>query len=222
MRQKTFSSIGFGAHHKPTRREKFLAEMDAVVPWAALHDLIAPHYPTGERGRPAVGIERMLRIYFLQQWFNMSDPQAEDSLYDSAAMRNFVGVDLGREAAPDETTICRFRHLIEDSGLSKVMLATVNDHLKANGIKVGTGTIMDATLISAPSSTKNEKAKRDPEMHQTEKGNQWYYGMKGHVGVDSKERIIQSVEVTAANVHDSQVISDLLHGDETKVWGDPL
>jgi transposase, IS5 family len=144
MRQKAFSSIGFEVHHKPTRREKFLAEMDAVVPWAALHDLIAPHYPAGERGRPPVGIERMLRIYFLQQWFNMSDPQAEDSLYDSAAMRNFVSVDLGREAAPDETTICKFRHLIEDSGLGKVMLATVNDHLKANGIKVGTGTIMDA------------------------------------------------------------------------------
>ena len=123
MRQKTFSSIGFEVHHKPTRREKFLAEMDSVVPWASLCALIEPHYPAGERGRPPIGIERMLRIYFLQQWFNMSDPQAEDSLYDSVAMRNFVGIDLGREAAPDETTICKFRHLIEEKGLGKVMLA---------------------------------------------------------------------------------------------------
>ena len=220
MRQTTFSSLGFDVHHKPTRREKFLAKMVVVVPWASLYALIEPHYPSGERGRPPIGIDRMLRIYFLQQWFNMSDPQAEDCLYDSMAMRNFVGIDLGREAAPDETTICKFRHLIEDKGLGKMMLTAVNDHLKAKGIKVGTGTIMDATLISAPSSTKNEKGERDPEMRQTKKGNQWYFGMKGHVGVDSKERIIHSVEVTSANVHDSQMVSDLLHGEETKVWGD--
>jgi transposase, IS5 family len=220
MRQTTFSSIGFEVHHKPTRREKFLAEMDVVVPWTSLFALIEPHYPSGERGRPPIGLDRMLRIYFLQQWFNMSDPQAEDCLYDSVAMRSFVGIDLGREAAPDETTICKFRHLIEDKGLGQMMLTAVNDHLNAKGIKVGTGTIMDATLISAPSSTKNEKGERDPEMHQTKKGNQWYFGMKGHVGVDSKERIIHSVEVTSANVHDSQMVSDLLHGKETKVWGD--
>ena len=220
MRQKTFSSIGFEVHHKPTRREKFLADMEAVVPWASLFALIEPHYPSGERGRPPIGIDRMLRIYFLQQWFNMSDPQAEDSLYDSVAMRNFVGIDLGREAAPDETTICKFRHLIEEKGLGKMMLTVVNDHLKAKGIKIGTGTIMDATLISAPSSTKNKKGERDPEMRQTKKGNQWYFGMKGHVGVDSKEKIIHSVEVSPANVHDSQMVSELLHGEETKVWGD--
>ena len=220
MRQKTFSSIGFEVHHKPTRREKFLADMEAVVPWASLFALIEPHYPSGERGRPPIGIDRMLRIYFLQQWFNMSDPQAEDSLYDSVAMRNFVGIDLGREAAPDETTICKFRHLIEEKGLGKIMLTVVNDHLKAKGIKIGTGTIMDATLISAPSSTKNKKGERDPEMRQTKKGNQWYFGMKGHVGVDSKEKIIHSVEVSPANVHDSQMVSELLHGEETKVWGD--
>jgi IS5 family transposase len=220
MRQKTFSSIGFEVHHKATRREKFLAEMDTVVPWASLCALIEPHYPSGERGRPPIGIDRMLRIYFLQQWFNLSDPQAEDSLYDSIAMRNFVGVDLGREAAPDETTICKFRHLIEGRGLGKKILAAVNDHLKAKGIKIGTGTIMDATLISAPSSTRNKKGERDPEMRQTKKGNQWYFGMKGHVGVDSKEKIIHSTEVSPANVHDSQMVSELLHGDETKVWGD--
>jgi IS5 family transposase len=220
MRQKTFSSIGFEVHHKQTRREKFLADMDTVVPWVSLCALIEPHYPSGERGRPPIGIDRMLRIDFLQQWFNISDPQAEDSLYDSVAMRNFVGIDLGREAAPDETTICKFRHLIEDKGLGKTMLTVVNDHLQAKGIKVGTGTIMDATLISAPSSTKNKKGERDPEMRQTKKGNQWYFGMKGHVGVDSKEKIIHSVEVSPANVHDSQMVSELLHGDETKVWGD--
>lgn len=135
-------------------------------------------------------------------------------------MRNFVGIDLGNEAAPDETTICKFRHLIENNGLSKMMLTAVNDHLKSKGIKNGTGTIMDATLISAPSSTKNEKGERDPEMHQTQKGNQWYFGMKGHIGVDSKEKVIHAAEVTAANVHDSQMVPSLRHGAETKVWGD--
>jgi len=220
MRQKTFSSIGFEVHHKTTRREKFLAEIDAIVPWASLCALIEPHYPSGERGRPPIGIDRMLRIYCLQQWFNMSDPQAEDSLYDSAAMRNFVDIDLGHEAAPDETTICKFRHLIEEKGLGKTMLTAVNDHLKSKGLKIGTGTIMDATLISAPSSTRNKKGERDPEMRQTKKGNQWYFGMKGHVGVDSKEKIIHSTEVSPANVHDSQMVSELLHGEETKVWGD--
>jgi len=138
MQQKSFSSLGFDRPRKQTRRERFLAEMEIVVPWAALSALIEPHYPLGERGRPPIGIERMLRIYFLQQWFNMSDPQAEDSLYDSAAMRNFAGIDLGNEAAPDETTICKFRHLIENNGLSKMMLTAVNDHLKSKGIKIGT------------------------------------------------------------------------------------
>lgn len=220
MRQMTFSSVGFEVHHKQTRRERFLSEMDAVVPWKRLCALIEPHYPSGQRGRPPIGIERMLRIYFLQQWFNMSDPQAEDCLYDSEAMRGFVGIDLGLEPGPDETTICKFRHLIEEHGLGKPILAAVNEHLKKNGIKIGNGTIIDATIITAPSSTKNNEGERDPEMHQTKKGNQWYFGMKGHVGVDSKEKIIHSVEVTPANVHDSQKVEDLLHGRETKVWGD--
>jgi len=220
MQQKSLSSLGFDRARKQTRRERFLAEMEIVVPWAALSALIEPHYPSGERGRPPIGIERMLRIYFLQQWFNMSDPQAEDSLYDSTAMRNFAGIDLSNEAAPDETTICKFRHLIENNGLGKMMLAAVNDHLNSKGIKIGAGTIMDATLISAPSSTKNEKGERDPEMHQTRKGNQWYFGMKGHIGVDSKEKVIHSTGVTAANVYGSQMVPSLLHGAETKVWGD--
>ena len=145
--------------------------MEIVVPWAALSALIEPHYPSGERGRPPIGIERMLRIYFLQQWFKMSDPQAEDSLYDSAAMRNFVGIDLGNEAAPDETTICKFRHLIENNGLGKMMLTAVNDHLKSKGVKIGTGTIMDATLISAPSSTKNEKGEPPRVSHRLQPPN---------------------------------------------------
>ena len=220
MRQMTFSSSGFDVHHKPTRRERFLAEMDAVVPWSSLCSLIEPHYPKGERGRPPIGIERMLRIYFLQQWFNLSDPQAEDAIYDIAPMRNFAGIDLGREAAPDETTICKFRHLIEAHELGREILASVNAHLEAKGVKIGTGTIMDATIIAAPSSTKNADAARDPEMHQVKKGNQWHFGMKAHVGVDSKETIIHAVVATPANVHDSRMISDLLHGRETKVWGD--
>jgi len=220
MRQRTFSSLGFEIHGKHTRRQRFLAEMDAIVPWHKLCRLIEPHYPKGDRGRPPIGIERMLRIYFLQVWFNLSDPGVEDALYDSAAMRGFVDIDLGREPAPDETTICKFRHLIEIHGLGETLFTTVNAHLAAKGIKVGTGTIMDATIIAAPSSTKNEDGQRDPEMHQTKKGNQWYFGLKAHIGVDSKATIVHSVTATPANVHDSRVIDELLHGDETRVWGD--
>ena len=220
MRQMTFSDSGFEVYNKPTRRQGFLSEMDAIVPWQKLCRLIEPHYPKGERGRPPIGTERMLRIYFLQIWFNLSDPGAEDTLYDSAAMRAFVGVDLGREPAPDETTICKFRHLIESQALGEKLFAVVNKHLCARGIKVGTGTIMDATIIAAPSSTKNEDGKRDPEMHQTKKGNQWYFGLKAHIGVDSKTKIVHAVTATSANVHDSRVIEDILHGKETRVWGD--
>jgi transposase, IS5 family len=220
MRQPTFASAGFELPHKPTRREVFLTEMNAVVPWERLCGLIVPHYPTGDRGRPPVGIERMLRIYFLQQWFNLSDPQAEDAIYDIAPMRNFAGIDLGRETAPDETTICKFRHLIEAHGLGAKMLEAVNAHLAAKGIKIGTGTIVDATIIAAPSSTKNSTGARDGEMHQVRKGNQWHFGMKAHIGVDSKEKIIHAVVATPANVHDSRLIGQLLHGKETKVWGD--
>jgi IS5 family transposase len=170
MRQITFANFGFEVHRKQTRREKFLVEMDAVVPWSLLCALIEPHYPRGARGWPPVGIERMLRIYFLQLWFKLSDPQAEEAIYDSAAMRAFVGIDLGREAAPDETTICKFRHLLETHKLGDAILRAVNGHLQAKGVKIGTGTIVDATIIAAPSSTKNDKGERDPEMHQTKKG----------------------------------------------------
>jgi IS5 family transposase len=167
-----------------------------------------------------VGIERMLRIYFLQQWFSLSDPAVEEALYDSPLMRQFAQIDLGSEPVPDETTVCKFRHLLEEHNLGGAMLETVNVHLESRGLKITTGTIVDATIIHAPSSTKNREQKRDPEMHQTKKGNQWYFGMKAHVGVDSKTKIIHSAVVTAANIADSAALPDLLHGNETKVWGD--
>jgi IS5 family transposase len=167
-----------------------------------------------------VGVERMLRIYFLQQWFNLSDPAVEEALYDSAVMRSFVGIDLGREPVPDETTVCKFRHLLEEHRLGGQMLEAVNLHLQNQGVLITTGTIVDATIIHAPTSTKNREQKRDPEMHQTKKGNQWYFGMKAHVGVDSKTKLIHTALVTPANVGDATVLPELLHGEETRVWGD--
>lgn len=221
MRQQTLAEEGFERYRKPTRREQFLAEMEQVIPWRDLCKVIYPFYPNQQgAGRPPVGLERMLRIHFLQHWFNLSDPAVEESLYDSRAMRRFVGIDLGCEPAPDETTICKFRHLLEAHNLGDRLFGLINEYLQENGLKVSTGTIVDATIIDAPSSTKNKEGKRDPEMHQTRKGNQWYFGMKGHIGVDSKTKLIHSVVATAANVHDSQLIGDLLHGNETRVWGD--
>jgi IS5 family transposase len=162
----------------------------------------------------------MLRIHFLQHWFELSDPGAEEALYDSRAMRQFVGIDLGQEPVPDETTILNFRHLLEAHNLGDELFRLVNVYLEENGMKVARGTIVDASIINAPSSTKNKAKARDPEMHQTRKGNQWYFGMKAHIGVDSRSKLIHSVVATAANVHDSQVLEDLLHGEETRVWGD--
>ncbi len=211
---------GFERYTKKTRRAAFLEEMEQVVPWAKLCALIEPHYPKPGNGRPPVGLERMLRIYFVQQWFNLSDPGVEEALYDSAALRAFVGIDLGREPAPDETTVCKFRHLLEEHQLGGAMLETVNLHLQSKGVRIAKGTIVDATLIHAPSSTKNQQQERDPEMRQTKKGNQWYFGMKAHVGVDSKHKIIHTAVVTPANVADSTVLAELLHGEETRVWGD--
>ena len=221
MRQQTLAEEGFEKYRKPTRREQFLDEMERMIPWAELSAVIEPFYPKGEgRGRPPVGVERMLRIHFLQHWFNLSDPAVEEALYDSRAMRRFVGIDLGREPAPDETTICKFRHLLERHNLGERLFALIAEYLQENGLKVTTGTIVDATIISAPSSTKNKNRQRDPEMHQTKKGNQWYFGMKAHIGVDSRTKMIHSVAATAANVHDSRLLPDLLHGGETRVWGD--
>jgi len=218
--QLTFFARGFERYGKTTRRAAFLSEMERVAPWADMCALIAPFYPKPGNGRPPYGLERMLRIYFLQQWFNLSDPGVEEALYDSATMREFVGIDLGREPAPDETTICRFRHLLETHDLGRRLFEEVHRHLEANGLKVSTGTIVDATIIHAPSSTKNADQARDPEMRQTRKGNQWFFGMKAHIGVDSKTKIIHSAAATAANVADCRLLPDLLHGEETRVWGD--
>jgi IS5 family transposase len=221
MRQPTLSDNGFEKFRKKTRKEQFLDEMEVIIPWQDLTRAIEPFYPQPEgAGRRPVGIERMLRIHFLQHWFNLSDPAVEEALYDSRALRQFVGIDLGREPVPDETTVCKFRHLMEQHNLGDQLFHLVNQFLTENGLKVSRGTIVDASIIHAPSSTKNKKKQRDPEMHQTRKGNQWYFGMKAHIGVDSHTRLIHSVVATAANVHDSQVLGDLLHGNETRVWGD--
>jgi IS5 family transposase len=220
MSKQLSLGAGFDKYAKTTRRAQFLSEMDRIVPWRELCDLIAPVYPVAGNGRPPRELELMLRIYFLQQWFNLSDPAAEDALYDSLAMRRFAGLDLGQSPAPDETTTCRFRHLLERNELGEAIFQYVLEYLDEHGIKVGNGTIVDATIISAPPSTKNKDRKRDPDMSQTKKGNQWYFGMKAHIGVDSRTRVIHAVAATAANVHDATCLPDLLHGDETKVWGD--
>jgi len=220
MRQATLAMAGFERYAKTTRRAAFLDEMERVVPWAALCRLIEPFYSKPGNGRPPIGVERLLRIYFLQHWFNLSDPGVEEALYDSLAMRWFAGIDLGREPVPDETTMCRFRHLLEDHDLGRRLFDEVQRHLADKGLKIATGTIVDATIISAPSSTKNAAKARDPEMHQTKKGNQWYFGMKAHFGVDSRSKLIHSVAATPANVADSKVLPELLHGRETRLWGD--
>jgi transposase, IS5 family len=220
MRQLSLGTAGFERYARTTRRAAFLAEMERVVPWPALCAVVEPYYAKPGNGRPPVGVERMLRLYFLQQWFNLSDPAVEEAVYDSQAMRRFVGIDLGCEPVPDETTVCRFRHLLEAHDLGRRLFAEVQRHLAENGLKVATGTIVDATIINAPSSTKNRQKARDPEMRQTKKGKQWYFGMKAHVGVDSRTKLIHAVVATAANVADSRVLPDLLHGNETRVWGD--
>jgi IS5 family transposase len=211
---------GFARYAKPTRRDEFLKAMDALVPWSALCEEIAPHYPKAGNGRPPVGLERMLRMYFVQHWFNLADQACEEALYDSANLRRFVGIDLGREPVPDATTLLRFRRLLESNKLGEALFARVNEELKERGYKVQTGTIVDATIIGAPSSTKNKQKARDPEMHQTRKGQQWYFGMKLHIGVDSKTGLVHSARVTAANEHDKHSIPDLLHGEERRVYGD--
>ncbi len=219
--QQTLSENGFEKFRKTTRKERFLEEMETIIPWKELAKVIKPFYPHPKgAGRPPIGIERMLRIHFLQHWFNLSDPAVEEALYDSRALRRFVGIDLGREPAPDETTVCKFRHLMEKHDLGDQLFHQVNQYLQENGLKVSRGTIVDASIIHAPSSTKNKKKERDPDMRQVRKGRQWYFGMKAHIGVDSRTKLIHSVVATPANVHDSQVLSDLLHGEETRVWGD--
>jgi len=218
--QISLANATFERFSKTTRRAAFLDEMDRIVPWKELCDVIRPHYPGGEIGRVPIDLERMIRIHFLQQWFNLSDPGAEEALYDSVSMRRFAGIDLGVARVPDETTICKFRHRLEKHQLGEQLFKRINAYLDKSGIKVRTGTIVDATIIHAPSSTKNASEERDPEMHSTKKGNQWYFGMKVHIGVDSRERIIHTVAATAANTHDSKMIPTLLHGKEQRVYGD--
>jgi transposase, IS5 family len=220
MKQQTLS--GFEKYGKTTRRAQFLADMERIIPWSEMTAAVETVYPkiSENGGRPPIALERMLRIYFLQLWFNLSDPAVEEALYDSVAMRSFVGIDLGVEGAPDETTVCKFRHLLERNKLGKTLLKAVNDHLRRSGIKISNGTIVDATIIGAPSSTKNRHGERDPEMHQTAKGKQWYFGMKAHIGVDSKTKLIHTILASAANVADALALPHLLHGKETRVWGD--
>ncbi len=202
-----------------TRRERFLAEMDAVIPWERLIALIEPHYPKAGNGRQPLGVEKMLRIYFMQQWFNLSDPEAEDAIYDSESMRRFARVELGDDVVPDETTILRFGHLLEKHRLTEVIFEAVKDLLAERRLMLKSGTIVDATIISAPSSTKNAAQRRDPEMKQTKKGNTWYFGMKLHVGTDTKG-LVHSLTTSNAAVADVTQLTQLLHGEERAIYGD--
>lgn len=219
MKQTTFASMAWAAKGKVTRRERFLAEMNAVIPWARLVALIEPHYPKAGSGRPPLPLERMLRIYFMQQWFNLSDPQAEDSLYDSESMRRFAGVELAEDTIPDETSILRFRHLLEEHSLTAAIFVEVRQLLEDKGLLLKSGTIVDATIISAPSSTKNAEGQRDPEMHQTRKGKDWHFGMKVHIGT-TKQGLVHSLVAGPANESDIGRIDELLHGQEKEIYGD--
>ena len=225
MKQQTLAmaadqEAGFERYRRPTRRDVFLTTMEEIVPWQDLCAVIEPHYPKAGNGRPPIGLERMLRMYFVQHWFNLADDACEEALLDSTALRRFVGIDLGRERVPDGTTLLKFRRLLERHKLGEQLFAAVGQVLQARGLKVGTGTIVDATIIGAPSSTKNADKARDPEMHQTCKGRQWHFGMKLHIGVDSRTGLAHRAVVTAANVHDKHPLPQLLHGNERRVYGD--
>jgi IS5 family transposase len=218
--QMSFAQGEYADKKKVTRRERFLGEIERVVPWARLVALIEPHYPQGQRGRPPIGIERMLRLYFLQQWYGLADEALEDAIYDSQAMRTFVGVDLGVESAPDATTLLKFRHLLEHHELTRKIFEEVGALLREKQLLMREGTMIDATIINAPSSTKNADGQRTPGMHQTKKGNQWYYGMKAHIGADTKSGLVHTVVGTAANVADVAQAHALLHGEEKQAHVD--
>jgi len=220
MKQISFSQAEFQRKKRRTRREVFLDEMERVMPWAEVFAVVEPHYPKGERGRPPVGLERMLRMYFVQQWNGFSDEGVEDAITDSQALQKFVGIDLSREAAPDATTVLQFRHLLEQHGLTKKLFDVVNGTLGAAGLMMREGTIVDATIIAAPPSVKNKANARDPDMHQTKKGNQWYFGMKAHIGVDAESGLVHTVVGTAANEADVTQTEHLLHGEEKDVFLD--
>ena len=218
MKQMTFADAEYAGKRKQTRKELFLIEMDRVVPWKGLIALIEPHYPKGEGGRPAYPLMAMLRVHLMQNWFGYSDPAMEEALYETTILRQFAGLSL--ERIPDETTILNFRRLLEKHELAAGILAVINGYLGDRGLSLRQGTIVDATLINAPSSTKNKDGGRDPEMHQTKKGNQYYFGMKAHIGVDDESGLVHSVVGTAANVADVTRVDKLLHGDEQRVGGD--
>jgi len=221
MSQRSFASAEYAMKKKRTRREKFLAEMERIVPWSRLIGVIEPLYPkSGRVGRPPIGVPKMLRMYCLQQWYGLADEALEDALYDSQALRDFVGIDLSRESVPDATTLLKFRRLLQDNDLTRALFDEINAHLSQQGLLMRAGTIVDATIIAAPSSTKNEGQARDPEMHQTKKGNQWHFGMKAHIGVDAESGLVHSLVGTAANVGDITQAGALLHGDETHAFGD--
>ena len=218
--QPSFCQTEFAAKKKTTRREKFLTRMEALIPWAQLLAVIEPFYPKGQRGRPPIGLERMLRVYFLQQWYGLADEALEDTLYDSQALQGFARIDLQAEGVPDATTLLKFRRLLETHDLCKGLFAAINADLTARGLLLRAGTLVDATLIAAPSSTKNKTKQRDPEMHPTRKGNQWYFGLKAHIGTDRDSKLVHTVVVTAANVADVTKTAELLHGEETQIHAD--
>ena len=221
MSQRSFASAEYAMKKKRTRREKFLAEMERIVPWSRLTAVIEPLYPkSGRVGRPPIGVPKMLRMYCVQQWYSLADEALEDALYDSQALRDFVGIDLSRESVPDATTLLRFRRLLQDNDLTRALFDEINAHLTGQGLLMRAGTIVDATIIAAPSSTKNEGKTRDPDMHQTKKGNQWFFGMKAHIGVDAESGIVHSVVATAANAADITQAGALLHGEEEVAFGD--
>jgi transposase, IS5 family len=220
MNMPSFASLAYDNKKKKTRREMFLQEMDQVIPWKDLVGIIVKYYPKAGDGRQPMPLERMLRIYFMQQWYGLSDPAMEDGLYDSESMRRFAGIDIVADVVPDETTILHFRHLLEKHELTKKIFEKTKQYLSDKGLLLREGTIVDATIINAPSSTKNRDNTRDKEMKQTKKGNQWYFGMKAHVGTDTGKGLAHSVVVTDAGVHDSQVMDELLHGGEQAVYGD--
>lgn len=218
--QTTFASLAWAGKKKQTKREKFLSEMDRVVPWDKLQGLIEPHYPKAGNGRRPMPLERMVRIYFVQQWYGLSDPGMEEALYDIESVRRFAGIELGDVEIPDETTILNFRHLLERHQLTEQLLAEVNGYLSEKKLLLREGTIVDATLIAAPSSTKNKDKKRDGEMSSTKKGNNYHFGMKVHTGTDSQSGLVHTVQVTTASVHDKQEMEAVLHGEEKAVFGD--
>ena len=217
--QPTFADLEYQGKKRKTRRELFLRRMDGLIPWRKLEERIRPVYPKPGKGRRPYSLAVMLRVHCVQLFYNLSDPGMEDLLYEAESVRRFVGLSLS-EALPDETTILNFRHLLERHELGKGLLEEINAHLESQGLRLREGTIVDASIVEAPSSTKNRAGERDPEMHQTKKGNQWHFGMKAHIGVDSETGIVHSLSTTAANAHDVTEAHNLLHGGETQVWCD--